>query len=177
MNLSGINAISKLANSDTFLKYLDPVDYHFLLFSTLYQSGTDFFELDLNYLPDSIKTNSFWKDKFIEIDKQRFAKSIQKANKILLKNFDFELDKKYNAPQFFNLQSHFSSLFYATETGTPFINAEFAESKSFDFLESRFSKELFNAIKNFNSLIQSDKISTITPQYSVLKKTSIDLKT
>lgn len=170
LHLAGINSISKLANSKTFLEHLDPVDYHFLLFSTLYQSGTDFFQLDINDLPPVILTNPFWKDKFINVDKDAYKKSLQKAANILNNNFDLELDNKYNAPQQVNLINYFSSLFYSTDTGIPFVNAEFAELKNFDFLESRLSKELFFAIKNFYSLVQSDSISTITPQYSVLKK-------
>jgi hypothetical protein len=169
-DLSGINTISELANSETFLKYLDPIDYHFILFSSLYQSGTDYFQLDRKNLPETIRENPFWKEKFINLDNKVYIDSIIKANKILKSNFDFEADKKFRAPQHINIQNYLSSLFYSTETGIPFVNAEFAESKSFDFLESRLSKELFLAIKNLNSLVISDKISTITPQYSVLKK-------
>jgi hypothetical protein len=62
LNLSGINSISELANNDTFLKHLDPIDYHFVLFSSLYQSGANYFQLDINYLPKAIKGNKFWKD-------------------------------------------------------------------------------------------------------------------
>jgi hypothetical protein len=170
LNISGINSITELANSNAFLEHLDPVDYHFLLFSTLYQSGTDFFQLHINNLPPSIIANPFWKNKFIETDKKAYSISLLKAGKLLEANFDFELDKKYNAPQHINLLNYFSSLFYSTKTGIPFVNAEFAESRNFDFLESRFSKELFFVIKNLYSLIQPDSISTITPQYSVLKK-------
>jgi len=169
-DLAGINAISELSNVDAFLEQLDPIDYHFLLFSTLYQSGTNFFQLDINYLPSTIVTNPFWKDRFVAIDNKAYEKSIVKATNILKDNFDLELDKKYRAPQYTNLKSYLSSLFYSAETGIPFINTEFAESKDFDFLESRLSKELYAAIKNFTSLVQSDKISTITPQFTVLKK-------
>ncbi len=169
-NLSGINSISELANYETFLEHLDPIDYHFVLFSSLYQSGADYFQLDINNLPLTIKGNKFWKDKFIDLDKNEYEKSLIKANKIIDGNFNFALDRQYRAPQFLNLQNYFSSLFYSTETGIPFINVDFAESKNFDFLETRLSKELFLSIKNFYSQIHSDTISTVTPQYSVLKK-------
>jgi hypothetical protein len=170
IDLSGINSISKLANYETFLEHLDPINYHFLLFSTLYQSGTSFFQLDKSILPETILANPFWKDKFIDIDNKAYDKSIEKATNILKENFDFELDRKYRAPQYENLKSFFSSLFYSVETGVPFVNAEFSESKNFDFLESRLRRELFIAIKNFNELIHSDNVSTIVPQYTVLKK-------
>src|SRR6185436_16296525 len=169
-DLSGINSISELANFDTFLNYLDPVDYHFILFSTLYQSGTNFFQLNSKNLPEAIRSHPFWKNKFVDIDNKPYQKAAIKATKILNGNFDLVLDKKYNAPQFPNLHNYFTSLFYSAETGIPFINVDYPERKSFDFMESRLSKELFLAINNLNSQVQSDKISTITPQYSVLKK-------
>jgi hypothetical protein len=121
-------------------------------------------------LPSSIISNPFWKDKFIDIDKTAYSTSLQKAGSILENNFDFELDSKYNAPQHINVLNYFSSLFYSANTGIPFVNAEFAESRNFDFLETRLSKELFFAIKNLYNLVQPDSISTITPKYSVLKK-------
>lgn len=167
---AGLKSISELSNSETFLKYLDPVDYNFVLYASLYQSGTNYFELDLYILPDSIKTNPFWKDKFISSNKKVYQASEDKAIKILANNFDFELDKTYNGPQASNLKEYLTSLFYSAETGIPFVNAEYAESKNFDFLEPRFNKEFFLALKKFHSLIALDTVSTITPQYSVLKK-------
>jgi hypothetical protein len=170
LSIAGVNSISKLGNSDTFLEHLNVVDYHFLLFSALYQSGVDFFQLDLNQLPTDISTNPFWKDRFVDVDKKVFSETWQKAGNILETNFDFELDSKYRASQHINLQNYLSSLFYSANTGIPFVNSEFAESRNFDFLESRLSKELFFALKNLYSLIQPDSVLTVTPQYSVLKK-------
>ena len=144
---AGLKSISELSNSETFLKYLDPVDYNFVLYASLYQSGTNYFELDLSILPESIKTNPFWKDKFISSNKKVYQASEDKAVKILENNFDFDLDKTYNAPQAYNLKEYFTSLFYSADTGIPFVNAEYAESKNFDFLESRFSKEFFLSLR------------------------------
>lgn len=168
--IGGLNSISRLSNSPEFLDILEPVDLHFILFSTLYQSGTNYFQLDIKSLPTNILNNPFWKDKFIDIDKKTYERAYLKSSNILNANFDFELDKKYRAPYAIYFQDYFTSLFYSTETGIPFVNPDFADSNSFDFLESRMSKELFVTIKNFNSLIQTNSISTITPQYSVLKK-------
>lgn len=166
----GIKSISKLSNSETFLKYLEPVDYNFVLYASLYQSGANFFELDLSILPESIKDNPFWKNKFISSNKKVYQASEDKAVKILENSFDFDLDKTSRAPQAGNLKEYFTSLFYSADTGIPFINAKYAESKDFEFLESRFNKEFFLSLKKFHSLITSDAVSTITPQYSVLKK-------
>jgi hypothetical protein len=168
--IGGLTSISRLGNSKVFLEELESVDFHFILFSTLYQSGTNYFQLDLNALPPEILNNPFWKNKFIDIDRSTFKKSLVKSAEILKTNFDFKLDETYRAPQAFYFQDYFTSLFYSTETGIPFVNPDFADSKSFDFLESRMSKELFVAIKNLNSLIQTNNISTITPQYSMLKE-------
>jgi hypothetical protein len=170
LNISGITAITELANSNTFLEYLDPIDYHFLLFSTLYQSGSNFFQVEKQILPNSIIEDPFWKGKLLQTDNRAYVTSIQKATVLLQDNFNIELDNKYNAPQFINLLNYFSNLFYSSKTGIPFVNAEFAESRNFDFLQSRLSSELFTSIKNLYSLIQPDSVSTITPQYSILKK-------
>ena len=170
LTISGINAITELGNSESQLKHLPPIDFHFLLFSTLYQSGTDFFQLDINQLPSSITNNPFWETKFVQTDDRAYSNSILKAESILNKHFDFELDKKYLSPQHINLLNYFTSLFYSAKTGIPFVNTEFAESRNLDFLETRFSKELFFSLKKLYQLIQPDTVSTITPQYSVLKK-------
>ena len=166
----GLIGVSELSNSKTFLKYLDPVDYNFVLYASLYQSGTDYFELDLSLLPDAIKQNPFWKDKFISVNKKIYQSSQDKAVEILANNYDFDLDKTFNAPQALSLKEYFTSLFYSFDTGVPFVNPEYAESKDFDFLEPRFKNEFYLVLKKFHSLIVSDTIPTITPMYTVLKK-------
>jgi ribosomal protein L25 (general stress protein Ctc) len=168
--IGGLNSISKLSNSSEFLDFLEPIDFHFILFSSLYQSGTNYFQLNTSALPSNLLNNPFWKDKFIDIDHKMFDKAYAKSSNIMNANFDFELDKKYTAQQAVLFQDYFTSLFYATDAGIPFVNPDYADSKNFDYLESRLSKELFAAIKSFTSLIQKNDISTITPQYSVLKK-------
>lgn len=169
-DLSGINLVNELGNSDTFVDHLGYVDYHFLLFSTLYQSGAKFIQLEIEELPFTIKNNPFWKEKLIDIEKKTYDKSSLKAKKIVDENLNIELDQTYRAPQYAYLHNYFTNLFYSSETGIPFINVDFVGANSFDFLESRLTKELFHSIKNFNSLIESDTVSTITPQYSILKK-------
>ena len=74
LTISGINAITELSNSESQLKYLPPIDFYFLLFSVLYQSGTDFFQLDLNQLPSSITTDPFWKKKFVQTDDRAYKR-------------------------------------------------------------------------------------------------------
>lgn len=169
-DLEGINAISKLANSELFLEYLQPINYHSILFSTLYQSGADLFELNKSLLPDKVLNTPFWKDRFVNVDNAAFSKHSLKARDILLSNFDTKLDETFRAPQYLNLRNHFTSLFYSAEMGIPFVNPEFADPISFDFLESRLSKELFIAIRNLNSLVSIDKYTTIAPQYEFLLK-------
>lgn len=168
--IGGLNSISRLGNSEVFLEELDYVNFHFMLFSTLYQSGANYFQVDFEILPTEILKNPFWKDKFIDIERNILEKSFAKSAEVLKSNFDFKLDKTYRAPQAFYFQDYFTSLFYSTQTGIPFVNPNFSETKSFDFLESRMSKELFLAIKNLHSQIETNEISTITPKYSVLKK-------
>jgi hypothetical protein len=168
--IGGINSITRLGNSRHFLELLESVDYHFILFSTLYQSGAKYFQLPKDSLPSVILNNPFWKDKFVDIDNGSYTKALNKAENILQANFNYELDQTFRAPQAFTFRDYLTNLFYSTETGISFVNPDFAEPTSFNFLESRMSKELFITIKNFNSLIQSENISTITPQYSVLKR-------
>lgn len=169
-NLNGINTVSKYANSDTFLKHLDEIDYHFILFSTLYQSGADFFETEISFLPEAVKKNNFWRTKFVNIDDAIYKKSIIKSAAVLENNFDIELDKKYLSPQYTNILYYFSDLFYSAETGTPFVKTDYTETTSFDFLESRFRREFFISLQNLLSLFQAEKVSTIVPLYTVLKK-------
>lgn len=166
----GLNIASKLSNSEVFLRYLEPIDFSFILYSTLYQSGANYFEIDKSLIPDSLKENPFWKGKFVSTNKEVYQYSENRAIKILESNFNFDIDKTYKASQAYNLKEYFTSLFYSMTTGIPFVNAEFAEPRNFDFLESRFNKEFFIILKKFHSLISSDSISTVTPQYSVLKK-------
>lgn len=167
---AGLKVASKLSNFEVFLRHLDPIDFSFILYSSLYQSGANYFEIDYSLVPDLLKNNPFWKEKFISIDKEIYQSSENRAIKILESNFNFDLDRTYRAPQAYSLKEYFTSLFYCTQTGVPFINVEFAESRNFDFLESRFNKEFFFILKNFHSLINLDNISTVTPQYTVLKR-------
>jgi hypothetical protein len=167
-NLAGINEISELSNHEVFLRYLPTIDYHLMLFGTLYQNGARYIQLDLDMLPPHLKCHPFWKDKFMDIDRNLFAKTIKKADKILQVNFNHQLDGTFLSPQLPNMINYFSALFYSSESGIPFINPEYSEFKDFAFLESRFSKELFVSLKNLTSLMQFDSMSSLIPRYSVL---------
>jgi len=173
LDIDGINAVHDLGNEAPFLEYLDYVDYHFVFFSTLFQSGVNYFETDLDKLPNDLVNNPFWKDKFQQIDTKLYNDSFIKAGVILKDNFDLEKDKAFRAPQFQNVINHFTSLFYSLDSSTPFISTQFISAKDFEFLNTRFSKELYTALTNLYSLISSESIQTVIPQYSVLKK---DLK-
>jgi hypothetical protein len=50
------------------------------------------------------------------------------------------------------------------------LNTWYVDLKKFDSLQDRLSKELYIAIHNLFSLVKSESVSTIIPQYSVLKK-------
>ena len=54
-DIGNINGLSSLRNSGAFANYIDPIDFHFTLFSTLYQSGANYFMTDETKLPISIK--------------------------------------------------------------------------------------------------------------------------
>jgi hypothetical protein len=169
-DLQGIKVVSEMGNSEPFLKYLDEVNYHFLLFSTLYQSGAKLFYVDFEHIPLKLQKHPFWKEKFIQIDETEYYSLKAKSVKILDKNFDRELDKKYNAPQYAYLADHLTTLFYSVKNNIPFLTTQFVNKNDFDFLESRMSKEFYNSIGNLYSLIKSDQVQTIYPQYSVMKK-------
>lgn len=169
-DLKGIKVVSEMGNSEPFLKYLDEVNYQFLLFSTLYQSGANLFHVDLEHIPLELQNNPFWEGKFIQIPNSEYYPLKAKAIKILENNFDRELDKKFKASQYNNLTEHFTTLFYAVKNNIPFLTTQFVDKNDFNFLESRLSIELFKSIKNLYSLVKSDQIQTICPQYSAMKK-------
>ena len=173
LDVEGINAVHDLGNEAPFLEYLDYVDFHYVFFSTLYQSGVNYFETDLDKLPNDILENPFWKERFQQLNKDIFNKSLVKASLVLKDNFDLEKDKTFRAPQIEYLTNHFTTLAYSLDSNTPFVSTQFISSKDFEFLETRLSKELYTAITNLYSLINSENIQTIVPQYSVLKS---DLK-
>lgn len=173
LDIEGINAVNEIGNESPFLEYLDYVDYHYVFFSTLYQSGANYFETDLDKLPGDVINNPFWKDKFQQIDKRQYNNSFIKAGIILKNNFDLEEDKIFRSPQFGYINNHLTTLFYSLNSNTPFISTQFIFTKDFEFLKTRLSKELYTALTNLYSLISSESIQTVIPQYSVLKK---DLK-
>jgi len=169
LDIKGINAVHDLGNEEAFLEYLEFVDYHFVFFSTLYQSGVNYFETDLKLLPPELLNNPFWKERFYQMDSKSYDESFIKAGIIIKDNFDIEKDKKYNAPQLEYIMNHFTSLFYSLDSKLPFVSTQFISVNDFKFLESRFSQELYTSIVNLYSLITATDIQTIVPQYSVLK--------
>jgi hypothetical protein len=95
---AGIKSINELANDSGVIEHLGSIDYYFILFSTLYQSGCSFFQLDTNQLPDSVTGNPFWKGKIIHRNDKAYLDCWAKANNILISNFNFEKDQKYISP-------------------------------------------------------------------------------
>jgi hypothetical protein len=167
--LLGINAISELSNDEKILDHLNPIDHHFALFSTLYQSGVNYIQMDKAVLPKSMRDNPFWSKIFIDTDKNIEKKSVIKALSLLKDNFDHDEDKKYTSSQYINLLTFFSDFFYSTETGIPFVNPMYSESGNFKSLESILSKELFHAIDILYKQTIHDNVTGITPQYSAMK--------
>jgi len=170
LDIKGINAVQELGNEQSFLNYLDYVDFHFVFFSALYQSGINSFETELKFLPQELINNPFWRERFHQINDKVYSESLAKSSTILRGNFDIEKDKKFNAPQLEYILNHFSSLFYSFESKIPFVCTQFVQAKDFNFLETRLSNELYSSIINLYSLISSTDVQTIVPQYSVLKK-------
>jgi len=152
------------------LKYLDPVDYHTALFSTLYQSGVKYFEINIDRLPPVITENEFWKSKIIPWNDTAAEKAYRRALIVLEGRFNHEIDKTYNVPQFRDILDYLFKLFYSMETGTPFINPEYIKAEDFTRLETRMDKGLLHCLKNLNKLIVNEQVQTIVPSYSVLKK-------
>jgi len=168
-DIGSLNGLTSFSNANAIVKYLDPVDYHFVMFSTLYQSGVDYFEVDQKSIPEEILDNTFWNSKLTGYNSKALDNSIEKAVVVLEGRFNIEVDNKYNVPQYPAVLDYLSKLFYSLETGIPFINPDFILPKDFDLLEPRMNRELLNSMRNLNSLIINEKIQTITPEYSVLK--------
>lgn len=67
--IGGLNTISRLGNSEVFLEELDFVNFDFMLFSTLYQSGAN---PALRSLPTRTKL-MFHKTKAVRFKKSKFC--------------------------------------------------------------------------------------------------------
>jgi len=168
-DIGNINGLSLLRNSGTFANYVDPIDFHFALFSTLYQSGANYFMTDENKLPKSIKENAFWKDKLVPFDKIVFDKSVNKTTKLLSNKLHFEEDSAKTRMLQSETVAILSNLFYTLQTGTPFVNTNSSFEKHLHFMEKRMDKELYNSLKLLTSLIVCENIQTITPRYSFIR--------
>jgi hypothetical protein len=90
LDIENINALSSLRNSEPYSRYINSIDYHFVLLSTLYQSGANYFETDIELLPQSIINYPFWKEKLTLFDSKQYDKAIGKVNAILENKLHFE---------------------------------------------------------------------------------------
>jgi hypothetical protein len=169
-DLDEINGLSELRNTGTLAKYLDPIDFHFILFSTLYQSGVSYFQTNEFLLPNTIRKYNFWTNKIIPYDRIAFIHSLERTSSIVKDKIHFAQE----SPKTKKLQretiSQLSNLFYSFETGSPFLNTNFSLAKHLEHMESRMDKNLYLALLNLSSLIIKEDIQTITPKYSVLKE-------
>lgn len=173
IDLEEIIAFSYIRNDGIFSKYIDPIDYYFILFSTLYQSGINYFQTNLNLIPPSIKQSDFWKNKLIQFDKDAFINSMNKTNSLTKDKFHFEDDSaKVNQLKKETI-SHFSNFFYSLETGVPFINTHYFFPKYLEIMNKRLDNVFLHSLQNLSSLIKQEEIQTLTPKYSILKQ---DLK-
>lgn len=170
LDIGSINGLTAFSNDESVLNYLEAVDYHSVLFSTLYQSGINYFEVNANSLPQHIINNKFWKDKIVDYNNTKLRNSTEKSIKILEVLFNHEVDNKYRVSQYHNMVDYLTKIFYSFETGTPYINPNYILEKDFELLKHRVDNGFLIAMKNLNSLIINEKINTITPKYSSLKE-------
>jgi hypothetical protein len=170
LDIGNINELSSLRNNKTFSKYIDPIDYHFTLFSTLYQSGVNFFETEEKLLPNSLKDYKFWKNKLTPLNVKAYDKAILKTRTILEGKLHFEADSAKTRRLEFETVALLSNIFYSLETGIPFINTNYSLAKHLGFMKERMDKDLLHSLHLLSSLIVPETIQTITPKYSVLKE-------
>ena len=168
-DLGSLNGISSFANSSGFTEILGEVDYHFILFSTLYQSGALFFQTDKEYLPQQIKNSDFWKDKIIGVDIQAYNNATKKVNQILDGKWTINTEDVRGKFLVAVLEVHLGSLFYCLQTGNSFVNIHSLQ-KHIEFIKKGINKELWISLKNLLSTIIVENVVTITPKYSALKK-------
>jgi hypothetical protein len=169
IDAANINALSKLRNSSTFAKYIDPIDFHYSMFSALYQSGVNYFQTEEKILPISISDNSFWKKKLTDIDDKAYNKAIKKTQILLENKLHFETDNSKTQMLELETISILSNLFYSFETGIPFINTNYSLKQHLVFMKERMDKDLWNSLSLLSLMISGENIHTITPKYSILK--------
>lgn len=170
MDIGQLNGLSSFSNSKALLKHLDPIDYYTILFCTLYQSGVEYFEVDIETLPHSISQNPFWRNKITGYNNAAFNEAYKKAILTLEGKFNHEEDKRYHVKQYWHLIYHLTKIFYAFDTATPFINPAFFQKKDFDLLTTRLDSNLLSCLRNLSAVTSEEQITTLTPQYSILRE-------
>ena len=170
IDIQGINAVNQIANEQVFTEHLNYIDYHFIFFSTLFQSGIETFETNKEEVPTHFLNDPFWESKFVDLDDEKYAISSLKAHKIIESSFDKELDQKYNFKQENYLKSHLNSIFYSSSRNLPFASTLFVAIKDFETVKSRLTSETYTSIINLYKLFEAENVSTVIPKYSVLKK-------
>lgn len=173
IDIEDINVFSYFRNEGIFSKYIDPIDYQFILFSTLYQSGVNYFQTDIRMVPESIIINEFWKNRIIAYDKKIYTNSLLKTNKITKGKFNIEEDGAKTNLLIRETISHFSNFIYSAESGVPFLNTHYYFPKYLEIMKRRIDQDFFAILNNLSSLIKEEGIRTVTPKYSILKN---DLK-
>jgi hypothetical protein len=169
LDVLNINIVSALRNTGAFAKHIDSIDYHFTFFSTMYQSGVNYFQTEERLLPDSLKDYKFWKHKLTSLNAKAYEKAIVKTNSILEGKLHFESDNSKTRMLRAETIALLSNIFYSLETGIPFINTNFSLAKHLGFMKERMDKDLLKSLHLLSSLIVCEPIRTITPKYSVLK--------
>lgn len=168
-DLGSLTGISNFANSPNIIKLLDPVNYHFILFSTLYQSGANYFQTYREELPTEIKHSNFWNEKLINIDKKAYEIAKSKAVQILDGKLNINLDDARGKYLKIVTEIHLANLFYATQTRNSFVSVHNSLESHLDILKKGMDKELWISLKNLSTLIKAESIPTIAPKFSILK--------
>jgi hypothetical protein len=172
-DLGSLKGISSFANAPAITKHLSSIDYHFILFSTLYQSGANHFQISKKVLPELVKESNFWSERVIDIDEKVYYKSKEKVQQILEGKLKFNTNDARALYLKIVIEINLINLFYATQTGNSFISVHNKLDKNLEFVAKEMDKELWLNLKNLAGLIKTENIPTITPKYSLFKR---DLK-
>lgn len=168
-DIATLKGISNFANSSDMTNLLDPINYHFILFSTLYQSGTNYFQTYKPALPNEIQQSSFWNEKLVDIDNDAYSIAKSKTEKILEGKLNLNLDDPRGKYFKLVIEVHLANLLYATQTGSSFLTVHGSLEEHLPILEKHMEKELWLSLKNLSALIKPEQISTVTPKFTILK--------
>lgn len=168
-DISTLNGISKFANSSVMTTHLEPVNYHYILFSSLYQSGAKYFQTYNDILPTDIKESSFWSKKIIDIDTKSYSIAKNKTESILDGKLNLNLEDVRGRYFKMVIEIHLTNLFYATLTGNSFLTIHGTLEEHLKFVEKAMERELWISLNNLSSFIKTENITTITPKFTLLK--------